>query len=265
MVQGIFVAVPAYSGKVMHGCVLSIIRLERLCRERKISVGYHFVANDCLVPRARNQLVDIFRKSGYSHLLFLDADIEFDPDAILRMYATNSMIIGGAYPKKQLILNGDNLGTEYAFDFEDGVQVTDINQPVRAKYVGTGMMMIRREVFDHMIEAGCAPMFFIKENPYYSFFDTSISEDKRHLLSEDYHFCNLWKKRLGGEVFVALWTLPSCVHWGTIGYRSPYTDKLITPKTDHTEIPNTNPFVTTPDNKLSPGPSMHVCPIWGSP
>lgn len=215
MQQGIFVAIPAYGGLMYHGCVLSLLKLERVCRARNIAIEYQFMANESLIPRARNGLAHIYMQTTLSHLLFIDADIEFETEDILRMYDANVDVIGGVYPKKNAIRNGGNLNTDYALSLLPGVEITP-QQPMPVKYVGTGMMMIKRHVLDDMITHGL-PSYKIGEGRYYAFFNTCIDETETYL-SEDYYFCESWR-RLGGTVHAALWTLDYCVHWGTYGYR----------------------------------------------
>lgn len=214
MQQGIFVAIPAYGGLMYHGCVLSIIKLERACRARNLAIEYQFTANESLIPRARNSLTQIFMQTNLSHILFIDADIEFDPEDILRMLDANVDVIGGVYPKKNVIRKG-NLQTDYALTLLPNIEITP-QQPLLVKYVGTGMLMIQRHVLNNMIAHGL-PSYKIGETRYYAFFNTCIDEEETYL-SEDYYFCEAWR-RLGGSVYAALWTLDKCIHWGTYGYR----------------------------------------------
>ena len=58
--------------------------------------------NESLVTRARNILTTMFLESDCSHLMFIDADIEFDSDSVLRALAYDKPIMAAAYPKKAL-------------------------------------------------------------------------------------------------------------------------------------------------------------------
>ena len=214
---GILVCIPAYGGMMYHGCTVSLLHLERACNARGIPIGYQFMANESLITRARNQLVHSFLGSQNSHLLFIDADIQFDSEDILRMYDANLPLIGGLYPKKHRSAKMD-FERDYAMtplDNKTPMLTTDfINKPFQVRYVGTGMMLIQRQVFDTMIAAGIKT-YKLGAETQYAFFDTSIAENDNSYLSEDYYFCENWRK-LGGAVYVALWT--HCIHWGTHGY-----------------------------------------------
>lgn len=97
----ILVLTPSYGGQIYVGYLSSIIKLERLCKEKNIIIDYEFCYNESLIPRARNTLVDKFmNSSNYTHLLFLDADIQFEPEDIIKMLEYNKPLVGGVYPKK---------------------------------------------------------------------------------------------------------------------------------------------------------------------
>ena len=67
--------------------------------------------NESLVTRARNILTAMFLESDCSHLMFIDADIEFDAESILRALAYDKPIMAAAYPKKALPI-------QYAINFK---------------------------------------------------------------------------------------------------------------------------------------------------
>jgi hypothetical protein len=76
----LFVATPMYGG-MAHGMYLkSCLDLQGLCSQYGIEVRFSFIFNESLITRARNYLVDEFlRAEGFTHFLFIDADIHFDP------------------------------------------------------------------------------------------------------------------------------------------------------------------------------------------
>jgi hypothetical protein len=86
------------------------------------------------------------------------------------------------------------------------------DQPLEVWAGGTGMMLIKREVFEKLgdvvpvyvndvvdLSNNNKPREQIKE-----FFATSIEPETGRLLSEDYHFCYIWRK-LGGKIYAAPW------------------------------------------------------------
>jgi glycosyltransferase involved in cell wall biosynthesis len=131
------------------------------------------LANESLIPRARNYIVDEFMRSGFQNLLFIDADIGFSPDdviALLAIAAPHSQydIVCGAYPKKCLswekIIAAVKSGVadqdptileRYVGDLvlnftQEGNYRLDMPMPVRE--AGTGFMLIQRHVFERIAD-----------------------------------------------------------------------------------------------------------------
>jgi hypothetical protein len=167
-----------------------------------------------------------------THLFFIDADIEFNPEDILRMVAYDKPIVVGAYPKKALnwtsiisAARADETETEETieghssnyvvnFDFledEKGnktpqVQIED--NLVKLKDAGTGFMCIRKDVIQQMFDKHPEYKYVNDINvdqkfePFmYALFDTMIDPESRRYLSEDYMFCRTWQN-MGGTVYL---------------------------------------------------------------
>jgi hypothetical protein len=201
--------------------VISLLRLDRACRENNIGIDYSFIANESLIQRARNYLCqDFLDKRECTHLLFLDADIQFQSDDVVRMIKADVPLIGGVYPKKKLDWDRVEKGKkttpmlEYVVVPKDDAQpIQDIYAPQPVKFVGTGMLLIKRSVLEEMQKNNPDDWFYADGKKYFKFFDCIM---KDHVyLSEDYYFCNKWEE-LGGTVYGAFWT--RCTHWGILGY-----------------------------------------------
>lgn len=223
----ILVCTPALSGDLNFQFVLSLIRFDRACRDAGIVVDYQFVAHESLIPRARNYLCDVFlHQSTHTHLLFLDADIEFDPADILKMLQCDVDLIGGVYPKKKIhweraridaVRDGD---VSHMLDYvvtplpeAPVVPCVAVVDPVPVKYIGTGMMLIQRHVLETIASRDPSRVYSANGRTYYLYFDCIIHEGE--YLSEDYYFCEMWR-RAGGIVHAAYWT--RATHWGLMGY-----------------------------------------------
>ena len=61
------------------------MQLVALAAVNKIEIQFGTIGNESLITRARNTLVQLFMDGDYTHLLFIDADLAFDPKAVLRM------------------------------------------------------------------------------------------------------------------------------------------------------------------------------------
>jgi hypothetical protein len=171
-------------------------------------------------------------------MMFIDADIRFNPNDIFPMIEADKDIICGIYPKKEInwltVRNAINAGVPDdqlkhhtgAFvvnlvDYQTEVTVP-VNQPVEIWNGGTGFMLIKREVFEDLI--GKVPMYLNnvldlqnKDNgqTIHEFFATQIEPESKLLLSEDYDFCKK-ARNIGKKVWAAPWV--QLGHVGTYAF-----------------------------------------------
>ena len=229
----IFVATPCFGGQIGEPYFRSMMRLAILCNKYDINFTVSTLANESLITRGRNTLVSFFMEHPEAtHLFFVDADIEFDPNDMLRMVAYDKPVVVGAYPKKAInwnsIINaarenkdetpdtieGHSSNYVVNFDFlkdKDGKPMPQIqirDNLIKLKDAGTGFMCIKKEViqkmFDNYPELSYANDINVdaKFEPHmYALFDTMIDPESRRYLSEDYTFCRRWQE-MDGEVFL---------------------------------------------------------------
>jgi hypothetical protein len=171
-----------------------------------------------LITRARNELARLFLEKGIDYLMFIDADISFDGHAVAQLMAADKDICVGIYPKKEVDWkqvakaaksgkeNLQDYGGAFVFNMVGQVQESDSDGVIEVRHGGTGFMLIKRKVFEDLMPH--VPTYRVsthKENGEYikplthEFFATSIDETGA-LLSEDYHFCDLWRKH-GGKIY----------------------------------------------------------------
>lgn len=229
----IFIATPCYGGQIGEPYFRSMMRFAILCNKYDIQYTISTLANESLVTRGRNTLVSFFMENPTAtHLFFIDADIEFNPEDILRMVAYDKPIVVGAYPKKAVnwdsiiaaarrdesetaeTIEGHSSNYVVNFDFlkdEEGnrtPQVQIVDNLVKLKDAGTGFMCIKKEVVQKLFDTHPELKYAndinvdMKFEPFmYALFDTMIDPESRRYLSEDYTFCRLWQN-IGGEVYL---------------------------------------------------------------
>lgn len=222
--HNIFFATPCYGGQLTDQFFLSMFRLTQALNHYKINYRITTLRNESLVTRARNILTAMFLESDCTHLMFIDADIEFEPDSVIRMLAMNKPLIAAAYPKKTIdwdnvrkaAIEGKDDISKYSAQYAINLKFKDPrtrelnvdNGAIEVMDASTGFFLVQRIVFEKMIQA--YPELHYKNdssidpkfNPHcYALFDTWLDPDDNRYLSEDYTFCRRWQK-IGGKIWL---------------------------------------------------------------
>jgi len=243
----LFIATPMYGG-MNHGLYMkSCLDLQTVMIRYGIEVKFSFLFNESLITRARNYLVDEFLRTDFTHMMFIDSDIHFDPNDVIALMALDKDVIGGPYPKKSINwaniaetarknpdLNPkelENLVGEYVFNVVKGTQQFQVSEPLEVMEIGTGHMMIKRNVFEKMEKEYPSIKYkpdhvgqehFDGSRYIHAYFDTVIDSvdsivggGSERYLSEDYMFCQMWRK-MGGQIYLCPWMKTQ--HIGTYAF-----------------------------------------------
>ena len=138
----------------------SIIKLQLLLIKEGIQLYLDTTENESLVHRARNVSVGRFmQKTDCDLFMFIDADVHFDPEAVVRLVRSGHDISVACYPKKvvmwdqaaEAVKRGDDrdmsmLSSSLVINF--GAQ----HRPIENGFIEildgpTGFMVIKRSVF----------------------------------------------------------------------------------------------------------------------
>lgn len=242
----IAVCTPCYGGQLHQNYVLSVLGLVHACMRHQVTLSFILRGSDSLIPRARNMIAAEFMATeGYTHLLWIDADIGFEPSAVFRLLQADRDVVAGIYPMKQIawpdVVPAGMTGTElearslrYPFNPIDGRMEADPDGFAEVLDAPTGLMLIKREVFPAMIAAFPDHKIVVDRSAggererrefddyQYRFFDVMVDDDGRYL-SEDYAFCRRWRA-LGGKIYVDL--ISKLSHQGQMLYRGNFLQKL---------------------------------------
>ena len=246
----IMFATPCYGGMIGAQYLRSWTQTMNLFNQVGINYSMITIDNESLVTRARNTLVAYFLANpNATHLMFIDADIGWTGQDIIRMMSYDQDVMVGAYPKKgikypdiksavqnnpdilpeHLEWHSSNYVVNMAWETVDGqtrAQV-DRNGNLQLLDAGTGFMIIRRSVIERIVKA-MPELKYVNDMPLpedvkkhsYSIFDTIHDPDTNRYLSEDYTFCRRWQK-LGGEIWLDPRTRLD--HWGGHCYKGNIT------------------------------------------
>jgi hypothetical protein len=236
----LFVATPMYGGMANGLYVKSSLDLQAVMSRYGVETKFSFLFNESLITRARNYLVDEFLRSDCTHLLFIDSDIHYDPRDVIALMALDKDVIGAPYPKKSI--NWGNIASaarkhpnldpkeletlvgEYVFNVVKGTSQFQVTEPLEVMEIGTGFMMVKRDVFTKYAEAypeyrykpdHVGQAHFDGSRYIHAYFDTVIDPESERYLSEDYMFCQWWRK-IGGQIFLCPWMKTQ--HIGTYAF-----------------------------------------------
>ena len=246
------IATPMYGGMCSGQYTKSTADLARLGAEYKLDIQFYYLFNESLVQRARNYLVDEFLRTDCTHLLFIDADIGFDPSDVIALLAiaepgSDKDVVCGPYPKKCISWEkvkravdkgfGDrdpeNLANyigDYVFNPAEGIDEIPLSEPVEVLESGTGFMMIQRNVFERFAAAyphlsykpdHVRTEHFDGSREIVAYFDCPIDPKTKRYLSEDYMFCQ-YTRNAGMKVWLCPWM--KLAHMGTYIYSGSLAD-----------------------------------------
>lgn len=240
----LMVCTPMYGGMCTANYTNSMLGLAILCKDYGIDFRFYAMMNESLVQRARNYCTEVFLNSGMTHMVFVDADIQFDPQSILVMLGIQVsepekyQVLAGPYPKKviawdqvkeasMLVEKPDDLAAfagDFVYNLSPDSQFS-LDKPFEVMEAGTGFMLIPRTVLtsyaetykdqeyipDHSRSPG-----FDGSKTITAFFDCKIDEESKRYLSEDYYFCQNVRK-MGGSVHIIPWI--KLTHVGTYAFQ----------------------------------------------
>jgi hypothetical protein len=201
----VLIATPTYDGKLEAFYVNSLIVSIELARSSNISLIPIWMSYDALVQRSRNDLIKIAVENNFDDIIWIDADIEWNPDWLIKLLQYNYDVIGGTYRKKT---DEEELYT---------VKTNNIkidNNIMEVEGIGTGFMRMSKKAFTSLWDNSETYKNDGKEGRMV--FDVII--DNGELVGEDILVCKKLKD-LGFKIYLD--TTMTCAH---IGYKKYYGD-----------------------------------------
>jgi hypothetical protein len=222
----ILIGTPCYGGQITSFFATSLLKLQQVCQKTgDIDLTVLMLSGDALITRARQNLVAHFLENPTAtHLLFIDADIGFEPEQVFRLLRFGAEMTAAPYPVKKIDWKKvakstekgqtplDSAALSYVFGFEDPDKIQVKNGFAKVRSAGTGFLLIARSALLKMTER--YPELKYKredhaEDPLtgsswrFALFNCLIDEATGTYLSEDFSFCRRWTD-MGGEIWVDL-------------------------------------------------------------
>ena len=237
----LFLATPCYGGLCLEKYMTSIIKLQIALIKEGIMLMLDTTENESLVHRARNVAVGRFmQKTDADIFMFVDADIDFNADSVVRLVKSTHDVSVAVYPKKVVMWDQAKTAIEVGDDRNMAMLssslVANIGAHRRSVENGfveildgpTGFMAIKRAAFDKMhekfTELNCVNDHANRDfNEYCAVFDCMIDPESRRYLSEDYAFCRRWQQ-VGGKIYADINT--TLGHVGNLPFSGCMNERL---------------------------------------
>ena len=234
----VVILTPCYGSQCFVNYISSLLNTMSLFTKLGLKLRVEFCKNDSLVSRARNNLIaKAMHDKETTHMIFIDADITWNPVDIIKLILADKNIVGGVYPIKNYdwskLVNPDKDTVKEWIDKKNGSQLSTtmsdqdmvqhrlmrynlnyigntleiVNNLTKVRHLATGFMMIRRDTIEKMGRAFPSTKYtddvgFLhgSENEYaFALFDCGVEDG--HYCSEDWLFCSRWSK-MGGDVWI---------------------------------------------------------------
>lgn len=238
----LFLSTPCYGGVCLEAFATSIVKLQYTCAQNGINIMLDTTENESLVHRARNISVARFLyKSDADYFMFIDADIHFEPDSVIRLIRSGHDVSVAVYPKKcvlwdqarDALLKGDPrsielMASSLVMNFKSSNSQI-VNGFTEVLDGPTGFMLIKRSVIERMYKHYNTELTCVNDHQnrdmdtYCALFDCMIDPVTRRYLSEDYAFCRRWQQ-MGGSIYADCGT--TLGHVGTLRFTGCLEERL---------------------------------------
>jgi len=252
----LFVATPVHSEVSIH-YMQSVFKLQAECNERQIPIMLQLMKSS-LITQGRNLCVAEFLNTDFTHMLFIDSDIQFNTESIFKMLSKDQDLLSIPYPMKNIqwdkVLNKwkdipdmtftqiSTAGNKYPVRLKDQEDdINCVNEMIELSHSMTGCMLIKREALEKMITA--YPELTIKQETVvdgktivkpnlYNFFDTYYDTVTKIYYGEDFAFSRLWTK-IGGRCMALI--TEYITHVGEYQYSGRLIDEMVATGLDNQE------------------------------
>lgn len=228
--RSLFIAIPAYDGKLNIKTAFALAQLMPKALGLGVSVFLSDMSGCSIITMARNSLVSEFLKTDATDMLFIDSDVIVTPDDVLRLLAQHAGrdITAGMYPRRAK-------DKRFFLDFyvDEGGNFEFDGSLMRVNRVGTGFMMISRDIIEKMIAAHPEWQYENKEGSgtVAAVFDFAVKNGQ--FVGEDYLFCDRVTE-LGGKIWIDVdISLP---HIGTEAFTNNFREEVLIPLLDNLRL-----------------------------
>ena len=190
----VFVAIPAYDGKVGVETVRALLNEQGAAVLLGVELQVALLPGCSLITMARNQMVADFRASDCDRMVFVDSDVSWEPGALIKLAQHPVDIVGGAYRYKKTQEDYPVRWlpkAELWADPDTGL--------LEVESVPGGFLAISRAALDKLEAAHPDRAYSHEGQQFHGFFHAPVGNGR--IWGEDTAFCNDWRE-IGGQVWL---------------------------------------------------------------
>ena len=188
--MSVLICMPCYGGNVSEKTTVGLFNLGKTLVREGIDHGILTIANESLITKGRSKMANFFiNNTEHEYLFFLDADVGFDPQDVLKLLSHKKELVSGSYPMKTIPLK---------WNFSISQPAKRENNLIAIDRIGIGFTLIHRSVFHKIREKYGKELKYIPDsnglnqpssaemnNSYYYF---SEMKHSGYFLPEDFSF-----------------------------------------------------------------------------
>lgn len=234
----VFVATPCYDGRADVWYMNSLIQTVKMAPQFNVEITPIWLSYDALIQRARNDCVALALETGSDDCIFIDSDLEWQPEWFFQLLEHPVDVVGGTYRKKSdeeetyvvKLLSWDNCDPD------------PDTKLIRVNGLGTGFLRFSRRALQALWD-NSEPYNELEAGKHRRWiFNTLVVNGQ--LISED-----IWVCRRVQELGFDIWLDPTMTlsHLGTKKFRGDFENWMVRAKQAVHNMQQSAP-ATTPDH-----------------
>lgn len=201
----VIIGTPCYGGSV-HAEYANSLAISMLAFGAEgIQLRPQFSTNHSVVQMARNLVLNEALNFGFDDLIWIDSDIQWNPDDLLRLCQYKEDVVAATYRKKS------STELHYTVQCIKGKDVPDVRGLMEVSRIGAGFLRVSRKAIDDVIK-NCVS-YFDGTRDIVNVFEIGLRN--KEFLSEDFFFCEKLKE---AGYKIMLDTNMNLIHHGAYGY-----------------------------------------------
>lgn len=186
--MSLMIAIASYDGKIHYDTARGISQTAHFCGKHGIGLHVHIRPHDAFIGKARSIMAEQFLAIGFEDLLYVDADIGFGVEEVIKICRAKADIAMGLYRLKQDGENESKL-VKYPALMCDPIERHEEDQfLIKLKYGPAGFLRLRRPVLEAMIEKWPTETWEDDRGTIHDFFPCGRLGNG--FVGEDIGFCN---------------------------------------------------------------------------